>query len=275
MNDYITHSSVLEEIGRNIREKTEHNQKSISDFNIMRFVRKNEMGLSAILAFFLDPNESHKQRDFFLKKLLKEIAREDFLDYESVSVETEKITINRRRHDIFIEGRKNNKGIWGICIENKLLGAGDAENQLSDYIKDLRTLYNENFFVIYLTRNKRPPSRISILEEDWDELNKANKAKIFDPEDIIRILSEKTLEKDNIDFFHHDFIAFLRTLMFQEKIPPSWVKNITNNQNLVKTSIELIENQEFIYHSLIEILIKQLNNKCEIFDSLIKNGFKI
>lgn len=40
-------------------------------FNPFRFLRKDELGLSGILAFFLNPKDTHGQGDIFLNSFLK------------------------------------------------------------------------------------------------------------------------------------------------------------------------------------------------------------
>ena len=85
----------------------------------------NEIGLSKILAFLLDPTETHGQGDLFLNSFLKYIGKNNFLAYDSIQVSVEKKTNKNRRHDIFIEGFLNNKPRWIISIENKLRFASD------------------------------------------------------------------------------------------------------------------------------------------------------
>ena len=55
------------------REKTELYDSN--RFNPFQFMRTDEMGLSKILAFLLDPREAHGQGDLFLNSFLKYIGK--------------------------------------------------------------------------------------------------------------------------------------------------------------------------------------------------------
>ena len=88
-------------------------------------MRTDEMGLSKILAFLLDPKEAHGQGDLFLNSFLKFINKTPvFRSYEKVNIYLEKPTNRNRRHDIFIEGVLDNKRVWAISIENKIARCG-------------------------------------------------------------------------------------------------------------------------------------------------------
>ncbi|WP_162689940.1 PD-(D/E)XK nuclease family protein, partial [Haemophilus influenzae] len=72
------------------REKTELYDSN--RFNPFQFLRTDEMGLSKILAFLLDPTETHGQGDLFLNSFLKFINKHQFLAYQKVNIYLEKIT---------------------------------------------------------------------------------------------------------------------------------------------------------------------------------------
>ncbi len=72
------------------REKTELYDSN--RFNPFRFMYTNEIGLSKILAFLLDPTETHGQGDLFLNSFLKYIGKNNFLAYDSIQVSVEKKT---------------------------------------------------------------------------------------------------------------------------------------------------------------------------------------
>ena len=97
------------------REKTELYDSN--RFNPFQFMRTDEMGLSKILAFLLDPKEAHGQGDLFLNSFLKFINKHQFLAYEKVNIYLEKPTNRNRRHDIFIEGVLDNKRVWAILLK--------------------------------------------------------------------------------------------------------------------------------------------------------------
>ena len=73
------------------REKTELYDSN--RFNPFQFLRTDEMGLSKILAFLLDPKETHGQGDLFLNSFLKYIGKHNFLAYDKIQVCVEKATM--------------------------------------------------------------------------------------------------------------------------------------------------------------------------------------
>lgn len=71
-------------------EKTKDELYTAFRFNPFRFFRTDEMGLSAVLAFLLNPKETHGQRDYFLKSFLEYLNLHEYLAYDQVEVHTEK-----------------------------------------------------------------------------------------------------------------------------------------------------------------------------------------
>ena len=136
----------INQVIENFRLQREKNELYDSNrFNPFQFLRTDEMGLSKILAFLLDPKEAHGQGDLFLNSFLKFINKHQFLAYEKVNIYLEKPTNRNRRHDIFIEGVLDNKRVWAISIENKLQGAVDQKGQMNDYAEDLKNYTSESY----------------------------------------------------------------------------------------------------------------------------------
>lgn len=86
--------------------------------------------ISNIVSFFLDTKEVHGFGDLFIKSLLECVKSEKINEYkiETVSVEREVVTENKKRIDILIE---TNDEI--ICIENKIFA--NLYNDLNEYAK--------------------------------------------------------------------------------------------------------------------------------------------
>ena len=189
------------------REKTELYDSN--RFNPFQFMRTDEMGLSKILAFLLDPKEAHGQGDLFLNSFLKFINKHQFLAYEKVNIYLEKPTNRNRRHDIFIEGLLDNKRVWAISIENKLQGAVDQKGQMNDYAEDLKNYTSESYFLIYLPVFSDNPSKESISEEHWSELITNKKAMILSASMIMQWLDNTVIIAPAVKQFCNDFKKFL------------------------------------------------------------------
>lgn len=175
------------------------------DFNPFHFMQNNELGLSKILAFFLDPNASHEQGNVFLAEFLRLLNLDD-LDLSYVSVTTEKtLKLSNHRHDIFLSGSN-----WVMSIENKIYGAVDQEKQITSYIDDMRGNNNEHFYMLYLPAKYKLPEKKSISHSEWSKLEHEGKAKVITPEFLVEWLESSTSQSQNITLFKNSFIDYLK-----------------------------------------------------------------
>lgn len=143
-----------------------YNKDIAFDFNPINLFKVNESCISSIIAFFLNPQESHGQGDAFLKAFFNKwrfFAEEEKqeLDLSKAEVICEACTHNRRRIDIFIK-------LDGKCIiiENKLW-ALDQIKQLHDYISYAESEKLE-WRCVYLTLNGDMPSKDSLDEKSTE-----------------------------------------------------------------------------------------------------------
>ena len=111
------------------KAKFHYEDRLSPNFSVFDFIRTDEMGYSIILAWLLDPKETHAQGSLFLRSFVKVLqARWSDLECDHTQV---KVEVDARQHgriDILIKS-----GSRAILIENKILGAGDQENQLVRY----------------------------------------------------------------------------------------------------------------------------------------------
>ena len=140
---------------------------------------KREDRMSNVLAYLLDPDETHGQRDLFLGKFLKEV-NVDWLSGSSWSlasigreVRTTQIENWSRRIDIEIAFQIDD-GPAAIAIENKPW-AKDKHLQLSDYAQHLELMYEGRFKLIYLRPEVEKPSKDSITCKEREKLEKEGK----------------------------------------------------------------------------------------------------
>lgn len=135
-----------------------------SQFNVLRYARTDECGLSLILADLLDPRGSHGQGERFLACFLKLYWKDKSTIDGHVSVRTEvatdRIAQSQRRLDIEID-----LGDRILAIENKPWAA-DQPAQIKDYLEHLKR-FRRPARLIYLTgRMGQQPSGVSIEEID-------------------------------------------------------------------------------------------------------------
>ena len=274
----------INQVIENFRLQREKNELYDSNrFNPFQFLRTDEMGLSKILAFLLDPTETHGQGDLFLNSFLKFIGKHQFLAYQKVNIYCEKTTQEttqetiqeNRRHDIFIEGLLDNKIAWVISIENKLQGAVDRLNQMHDYAKDLKNYVSESYFLIYLPIFSNNPPEISISEEEWTKLMTKKKAMVLSASMIIQWLDNTIIIAPAVKQFCNDFKKFLsEDIMGNTQNSNELIECLINNDKALFSALTVLETREILYEKLMAMLVEQLKIRSSRYVKLINYGFE-
>ena len=132
-------------------DKLDLGLKNPNIFQILR-ISKNEIRHSNFLSWLLDPNESHKLGDIFLKRFLREVFSSDkFGNIDQVDVEgidLTKVEIQREWKNIDILIVLENVV---VCIENKVLSK-EHSNQLMRYREIIESHYpNHKQTFVFLT----------------------------------------------------------------------------------------------------------------------------
>lgn len=133
--------------------------KSVSEFNPFRVLKLEhyEIRHSNFLAWLLNPQESHKLGDVFLKKFLEKIneINNNVYNIPIDEISNKNITIKRewQNIDILIEGED-----FVCVIENKIY-SGENGTQLQNYEDIIENeIQNKKAIYIYLTLNEETPS---------------------------------------------------------------------------------------------------------------------
>lgn len=145
------------------------------NFNLFNFLRRDEMGLSSVIADLLDSNGTHGQGNVFLECFVRRLGA----NYDWISgacdwhVSTEKTLPNQRRLDIYMQSRS---GL--VAIENKPW-AGDQVGQLKAYADFLKEhTEGKHWLLIYL--GKSEPSKDSIGEEEREKFVQSFNLRLID-----------------------------------------------------------------------------------------------
>ena len=271
----------INQVIENFRLQREKNELYDSNrFNPFQFLRTDEMGLSKILAFLLDPTETHGQGDLFLNSFLKFIGKYQFLAYQKVNIYREKTTQEttqeNRRHDIFIEGLLGNKIAWVISIENKLQGAVDQPDQMHDYAKDLKNYVSDSYFLIYLPIFSNNPPEKSISEDKWTELMSDKKAMVLSASMLIKWLDNTLIIAPAVKQFCNDFKKFLsEDIMGNTQNSNELIECLINNDKALFSALTVLETKKSLYEKLMNMLIEQLKIRCSRYVKLINYGFEL
>lgn len=242
-----------------------YNERVAFEFNSVNFFYPNENKISEILAFFLDPDETHGQKDKFLRVFIEKFDIKNALEIlelkKSVKVVTEKLTNENRRIDIFI-----NLSGFMIGVENKIWDAVDQKDQVQHYVNFLDKQSNGNYVLFFLPSHGYDPSERSITKESFESLKEAGKLQVISfKKDIIELFEkfEAVCKADNVRAFIKDFQQYLKQKFLGE--------TIMNEGDFIKDYIR--KNKNIIsYTDTINEKINQLMNefKAEISSTLKK-----
>ena len=138
------------------------------DFNIFDHLRRDEMGVSGVIAFLLDPNGNHGQHHTFLSLFCQQFAEEfdKHVSSETWKASTERQANGQRRIDICLESENSI-----LAIENKPW-AEDQEDQLLDYANYLERQNKKKWKLLYLSRSE--PTVFSIPAAEREKLEQEN-----------------------------------------------------------------------------------------------------
>lgn len=156
------------------RAQAELDRRAATRFSLFDFFHERETDLSRVFGGLLDPDGTHGQGDTFLRLFLDEVR--EVLDGDlrgrfpagnlrDSQVHLEHRTDTRRSIDIVVRVR----GDTWIGIENKPW-AGEQPNQVSDYLKYLRTRAgadtDPDAWLVYLSGDGKPPETLPDDPED-------------------------------------------------------------------------------------------------------------
>ena len=153
--------------------KLEHelNRHLAHQFNVFKYLKMDELGLSLVIADLLNPAASHGQGALFLEIFLDQVrAAPEWPDIEELSqarVVVEKaIAVQRRKRFIDIHVKiPSDPTQYCLAIENKPY-AHDQKDQVKDYLEYLEKEYRDRFLLVYLTPTGTAPSETSISRQD-------------------------------------------------------------------------------------------------------------
>tara|TARA_B100001059_G_scaffold174875_1_gene175229 strand:+ start:517 stop:1710 length:1194 start_codon:yes stop_codon:yes gene_type:complete len=200
--------------------------KNPNIFQILR-ITNNEIRHSNFLSWLLDPSQSHKLGDIFLKRFLREVFSSDkFGDIDQVDVEgmdLSKVEIERewKNIDILIILEK-----VVVCIENKVLSK-EHSNQLKRYKEIIENQFPDHHQTfVYLT----PDGDDS--EEESDTYEPISYEFIVDSLDrIISVYGESLNEQ--VKNYIKDYITIIkRELMGTDKLTELSKKIYQNHKEL-------------------------------------------
>lgn len=231
-------------------DKLDLGLKNPNIFEILR-ITKNEIRHSNFIIWLLDPNQSHKLGDIFLKRFLREVfSSEKFSEIDQVDVEgmdLTKVEIHREWKNIDILIKLQDVV---VCIENKVLSK-EHSDQLKRYKKIIETEF---------PKHKR--TYVFLTPEGYDSEDETESYEPISYEFIVetldRILSVYGESiNQQVNNYIKDYIKIIkRELMGTDKLTELSKKIYSNHKELF----------DFIYERRPDVL----DNVKSIFENQIK-----
>lgn len=232
-------------------------------FNSFDFWWIDENKVSDILAFLLNPEETHAQGKTFLKQFFKSVNLNHDCENCLIEVKRELSTNENRRIDIVIN---LNKSEYIIGIENKIYETtADQYKQIEHYCEYLKSISKNNFCLFYLAPKNKILSEESISNNEKDLLVKKGQFKIISYEDdIIPCIHQFSMnsESDRVRAFILDFEKTLKQMYLGEKFMDEQsliVDYAINNLQNLETTLKI----GFSIGEIKNILKDKFYNQCE------------
>ena len=243
-------------------DKLDLGLKNPNIFQILR-ITKNEIRHSNFLSWLLDPNQSHKLGDIFLKRFLREVFSSDkFGDLDQVDVEgmdLSKVEIQREWKNIDILIKLENVV---VCVENKVLSR-EHSDQLRRYKEIIENQFpNHHQTFVFLT----PEGDNS--EDESDTYEPISYEFIVESLDrIISVYGESLNEQ--VKNYIKDYITIIkRELMGTDKLTELSKKIYQNHKELFDF---IIDHKPDVLDGVKSIFEKQIQKRGWILGSENKN----
>ena len=144
-------------------------------FNVLDYLKTDELGLSRIIADLFNPDATHGQGVLFLRTFLANLKglnrTTDWpeLDRSRITVVPEQTITDQRKIDVVVEIKGPDGKTYCLAIENKVKKKTDRdrENQVKHYLEHLKgKKYGDRFLLIYLSPTGEGPSEWSIPKDE-------------------------------------------------------------------------------------------------------------
>ena len=239
-------------------DKLDLGLKNPNIFQILR-ITKNEIRHSNFLSWLLDPNQSHKLGEIFLKRFLREVFSSDkFGDIDQVDVEgmdLSKVEIQREWKNIDILIKLENVV---VCVENKVLSK-EHSNQLKRYKEIIENQFpNHHQTFVFLTPEG------SSSEDESESYEPISYEFIIESLDrIISVYGESLNEQ--VKNYIKDYITIIkRELMGTDKLTELSKKIYQNHRELFDF---IIEHKPELVDDLSLIMKEEVNKRGWILGS--------
>lgn len=206
-------------------------EKLLGKFNLFRVLRfeHGEIRHSNVLAWLLDPEESHGLRDLFLRHWLMRVLAEgevedgsglDPVTIESCEFRWVQVVREWRNLDVLVRIETLEQGLWVVAIENKVR-ATQASGQLQKYRKLVEDSFKDasKRLFIFLTQREEEPEDTAYVAASYQQVSEVLRDCIDQQDDVIgsepRVLLDHYLDILEEVFMENSKVAELARRIYQ------------------------------------------------------------
>ena len=262
-------------------------------FNVFKYLREDELGLSRVLADLLDPTGEHGQGTSFLEAMLEALpeTRGQFGRLPSkpthpIKVGTERWIPAGRRIDITVD-IPSPTGQFCLAFENKPY-ASDQQGQLKAYLEYLGKKYGTRFLLVYLPPDDREPDALSLPPDDRERWKRhfrimpycGGEASLADWFATCR----KACDADRVSWFLRDAESFCQKRFGESAMTTnpdtSFVRqHLSDNPSHMRAALAVHDAWRLVRAEVCERFLEHLRDTVEArmatVPSGIENGFRV
>jgi hypothetical protein len=259
------HQLAMEQARQIIRDRV------APEFSLFDFIDVDELRLSDILAWLLNPDSNHGQGSRFLHAFLEHIKQKWDVTALAAARVRKEVTTNlleraNRRIDVLVTSPGH-----VLAIENKPWAA-DQKQQVADYLAHLDRLCPHNRCLVYLS-NGSAPSEDSLDANERELRRAAGQLKELSYSDLIPWLMQcrAVCRADRVSAFIDDFAGFIQRQF-------SGVRDMTENDRLVDL---ILKNSEMIGPALqiaacgTALRVKLLSTLADQVEAIVPSHWKV
>ena len=202
-------------------ERRRHGRKSAPWFNAIDFWEVDERKVAQILAFLLDPNESHEQGDRYLRHFIRKFGLESFFyNRRDKLYVKQNLPTNEEERLIDIVVYKNSFEQAFAIVNETDMSKRELQRELEHYSSYLWNRTGDDYSLIYISAKEQADAPKTLSKEEISELERSKKFKYLAyGEHLIDCFGEfaEMTESERVKLFLKDLEKIMRKKYMGER----------------------------------------------------------
>lgn len=202
-------------------ERRRHGRKSAPWFNAIEFWEVDERKVAQILAFLLNPSESHEQGDRYLRHFIRRFGLESFFyNRRDKLYVKQNLPTNEEDRLIDIVVYKNSFEQAFAIVNETDMSKRELQNELEHYSSYLWNRTGDDYCLIYMSAKEQTGAPKTLSKEERRELERSKKFKyLVYGEHLIDCIGEfaEMTESERVKLFLKDLEKIMRKKYMGEK----------------------------------------------------------